>query len=1025
MVGHTWETVDARVWDPAYSRWLSLSPWESLELEARGGLTVGTGRVTLHGDHPAGKWLRGVADGRVCPVTVDVNGVRWSGQVQEATRKGGEGEDTWEVTLAGDQKHFHRMLARPPALSADDGGEHEVRYAPWGALLQLVGPAAQRTGLPVYLDTIASMAPEGDVLVTTVRTESTVADVVGDFFAGASGYLTVAVTLPGDTLPPRAHYRCAGIVEREWERAQIEAGAWPNIGEPSAFVQDIFLPTTGVRPAGGWVANQGLQAGKPAKVDIPVPAWKPFSTVQAPMDYWGEPKETPVGTFIATETDLERASRLGTWVTEWSPGTFRAETAPALALAVGNGEVCAVGGETLSDAQALYRELASRRVFAWARPDGRWCVATEAEFTQFEARFKPNMSQYQTPGIRLAYEPVRDRRQVVFSSIPGGGLSRWEVAFKAPEAAGVIAGGQVDQMTLQAAQAGVSTPRVMHGPGGGEVVFTRKAGDRDLAVSGPMFWREKYVSLSGVPEGPAGVDEVKRLWEEEQGGATAALTPAFTAGYVFGDDVEQGDRTLIGWKPGDRVSFVDGETRLSEIVDGYRLVSRTGQGLEVTPLLGRRDVGVMARLAGRVRGVEKTANRALAAPAPRVSKADVQAVTTDVLGPVVEETRARLERVNEAYQVTAEQVADLHTALQVTKEDLGKQALTLRGEITDAAQGAKDSLLLALSPGASDPQEARDSVLKALTDGMTAQASLNENQARWNEGTDKALAAQDTLNRYQAEWNQASVDAQKALSDQVGIVKQIQAEEKARVLSIEEVDRRQDAQLTMLDQVQRSWSSIVRDMKAEQARVSNWEPIVPGSDWAFDRGTLTARGNWAGDALIFWSSQQYNVDVGNIPITNFAQERITASNRKFSLSYNDKYIGLYRKRSGSSTTRTYRIPANSTAPNARWTTGATHTVTSEDTHAVDVTVRLAHAHRGATYGVRIKRGYTVEAVYESSTIGPIGPAGDGNREMRVQAMFAARPGETITAEYYADYAGTGYVQQREFKAGEMTVTFVA
>ena len=96
---------------------------------------------------------------------------------------------------------------------------------------------------------------------------------------------------------------------------------------------------------------------------------------------------------------------------------------------------------------------------------------------------------------------------------------------------------------------------------------------------------------------------------------------------VFGDDVRRPDgRVVPGWKPGDRISFVDGTTRVSEVIMGYTLKASATAELTVEPILGRRDNGIMANVKSMVEASEKTGRKALLAPPRKVPKETLEKV---------------------------------------------------------------------------------------------------------------------------------------------------------------------------------------------------------------------------------------------------------------------------------------------------------------------------------------------------------------------------------------------------------------
>ena len=102
--------VDLRLWDNFYSRWKPITEVISGALTHRADLSIDTMQLVLPGDHSLSPVF--ASTGEVgAPVTVEVNGVFWSGHITKATRsRERSGEELWELEVSSDDKHLHRLV---------------------------------------------------------------------------------------------------------------------------------------------------------------------------------------------------------------------------------------------------------------------------------------------------------------------------------------------------------------------------------------------------------------------------------------------------------------------------------------------------------------------------------------------------------------------------------------------------------------------------------------------------------------------------------------------------------------------------------------------------------------------------------------------------------------------------------------------------------------------------------------------------------------------------------------------------
>lgn len=660
MMAARHEKVDARVWDQFHSKWWPLMPWKSLTYSHQADFSIDSGTVTLPGDHPLGSVFTKVRDGVPAPVRITLNGVIWDGQIKTATKELRDGVQTWTLTLASDSKHLHRMLARPPAQSAADNAEDTITGFLGDVLTKIVSVAAARTGLPTYI----MQAVEGDPVELGIRTEDTVADVLGDALAGSNSYLETRMLLPEDDIPSGTGVKLyQGDVERQWADAS-RTELWPH-AKQDALVTDLKPASAPALPPFSYKGSASITT---TGSDYQTPTWgycyRPFQTMATANPYFedGQRKPEP-GTRVITEKNLaenhDRWGVMGAFVAEWQAGTFALKKDhQLLAGAVKAGLVRKTDGTVFKSTDEVYQYAGeSALMYAW-RDTVAWVVATDSDMrAELKRRTPWGTPAWRIPGLLVRIFGERDRRGVVFSSASGGGLSGFSVTHEAPDGAMLLAGGTVDQMALDAIQRGVSGAaeygtQVDYSPteaaqalgaqvGGqftafnadvqpkatlanSEVAFHKAGGKVDLAKAGPFFYRERYMNLTSSSTAP--ISEMVQEWNKAQGSTSVALTTGGAVNAVFGDDVRHEDGTITpGWREGDRVSFVDDETRISEVITGYEVRAEAGNALEVMPRLGRTDNGVMAELANRLRGAERTAtqanlSQAVRAPAGEVDK---------------------------------------------------------------------------------------------------------------------------------------------------------------------------------------------------------------------------------------------------------------------------------------------------------------------------------------------------------------------------------------------------------------------
>ncbi|RKW87634.1 hypothetical protein D9B38_12325, partial [Corynebacterium diphtheriae] len=105
---------------------------------------------------------------------------------------------------------------------------------------------------------------------------------------------------------------------------------------------------------------------------------------------------------------------------------------------------------------------------------------------------------------------------------------------------------------------------------GTDVAFSALNARVDMSITGPMFYRERFHSI-GSGEWTADVGATfEEQWSQMQGSTSMELHVNGMGTAIFGDDQKRPDGTTIyGWREGDRVTFIDGDTQLSEVISGW------------------------------------------------------------------------------------------------------------------------------------------------------------------------------------------------------------------------------------------------------------------------------------------------------------------------------------------------------------------------------------------------------------------------------------------------------------------------
>lgn len=725
MVGRH-EKVNAQLWDARLQTWRPLLPFGDLDLPYSTDWAINLGTLTLPGDHPQSASLTSIRDGAPRPVRFTINGVIWDGQITRAELKSENGQaPVWHCQVESDAKHGHRMQARDTVVSAADMTATRLQGWLGDVTRRLVASAAQRTGLPVYI----LVEGEGDPIEVEARTEDTVHDVLQDATVGSRMHLNVRRLLPEDSLPGSGTlFHVAGVMERQWEQAELDAGEWPHATTHARITGVVEPHPQLLLPARSWRGEGTVDVEGAVVEEREGICWVPFETkVTTPADYFNRPD--PVGVRVATVDELramqDEYPEWATHLTYWEAWTPESPDSLLLGEAIGEGLVVFVDGEDVTSVSEVNTYVGGGGLWAW-RDGSRWTIANEGDFTAESSRRAPRGdAQRQTPGLLVHLHPERDRRGVVFSSTPGGGLEAWSVAHTAGDGAMVIMGAQMDERIIAAAREGLLPPSLIGSytpseaqgvlpsgsqvPGtvdrvdvdaqplaaidGTEVTYTSAGGKVDMARAGVMFYRERYLSIPSSGGGDP-VHEVTRAYSEAQGTSTMSLTPGSSSSVVFGDDVRRPDGTVIpGWRPGDRVSFVDQWTRISEVIAGYRLKATNGRLVSAVPVLGRQETGVLAGLGARLRQAERDAIKARLAPPRRLPEQElIAAAAKEAADAMIEEARQREAALQAEQEERLQQIEQAAEERDAQNTALWDETFQLQREVLEANNRAMIAL---------------------------------------------------------------------------------------------------------------------------------------------------------------------------------------------------------------------------------------------------------------------------------------------------------------------------------------------
>ena len=1025
------EAVDLRVWDQNYSQWQTLAPWATLQLEHRADLSIDTMTVTLSDKHPAVARLRSHRNVPV-PVTLAVNGVEWSGLVTSLKQASG---GVVTVTASSDDKHLHRMLARAREATAVDSETAEVKGQVGTILADLAGSAAQRTGLPMYVN----VQHRGDEVRLQVKSEDTVADVVDNALRASDTFATVRMLLPGMALPEGELKRVQGVAEGRWEADGVTRKLWPTVTDKRVqrvSLQPPVAPTPHLSWFGKGDTNSRGVVGEPA----PGICWVPFITTDADRGYW---QDGDTNVRSATKEEMWGARRNG-WhehITEWAAGTFKAGRGDVKLLdgCAKQGLLTKPDGTKLSTAAAAYSYIGGGAAYAWWTGAG-WVLANTGDFKAEDSRRQPAKSDRVTPGLLVQTRGVRDRRHIVFSSTPGGGLESWETDTTSPEAAMIHASAQLDETVLKAIQAGTLTassqiehldagrmkqvigesnnvPEVVEALdvsaqpfatiSGTDLAYSRVGAKVNIGAAGPFFYREMTLSLGNSGTNPVG--EMGREWAKAQGSTSLTLTPGYSTSCVFGDDVRLDGRTAPGWRPGDRVSFVDGATRMAELVVGYSLTKNWDGPLQVTPVLGRADNGVMDGLANRLRQVEGNTRRALTQAPRRLDPAEVDGRVEQ--NPVVVETGDKLEEART-------QISSVRQTAEGA-DSAAKKAQGVADNAKTSAESVGNALSTEITARKSDTQTIRD-ILGGL--GST-QGNLVEHLGEVNKLFEKQeLPAQaDILSAY-LQTNTVLWEIQRGLDEEQNRrMDEFESVVNANAELLDGLARRETHTL-WLSPGEPSSENEYLHVRRDQKTFTDGGSSNPIRTWVGDFLVLTPKRGWSGTYSVVASMSQGqggSSDIGeSVYMSRFesaAGEVRTEVARQMKINAVQIIISTLppEKRTAAMTWRAVTLPGSRRHTLGEW-------VATEDTVVTaNGGITWASRARGYKYRVDITVDGVAQPTYQVTSWGYLG-AHRTEHPISTSSPIAIRKGQRLRLEAYCDAV---LASHRRVEAGKLNITW--
>ncbi|QMV84098.1 hypothetical protein HW450_06800 [Corynebacterium hindlerae] len=841
-------TPDLRIWDPFYASWKPISGAESVEVEATTDMDVDTMTIVLPAPHPLDKLLYGA---RVVglPVTLVLNGVEWTGRVNTAKMsRTNSGAQQWTITVLSDHKHFHRLVSKSPE-TAVDGGAATFKGTLSESADWLIQHAVARTGLPTYFLPDVS----GPSVEVVARTEDTVADVLGKAGARAGVFFGVQAITPDTVargLPGREVIRqYMGAVERAWYQEFRGSGKLAYLAPHDRVEASPMLAGETAQPPTRFYGTAALDpAGKKIEPTAGV-CWNVFEVapdVGAGDVFYRDGSERVLEgvTRVGTVEELKRAGEANPWfgahVTHWPEGAWKTATDTVLAVkAAETGLLVRGDGEqvkTKADVEALADYMGAGGAHAWLQA-GQWVIANDRDFrAESEARNVPK-AQPVWPGVMLRIHGERDRRQIVFSTAPGGGLESWEAEITAPDGAAIIAGTQFDAwmtgfMNRDGVQAGASAGEITAGGSplsrvaktaveksggaikgvnanispsstvdGTEVSFDSLSAVVDMSVTGPVFYRERFHSMGGevTADTTAAFEE---QFAQMQGSTAMTAKLGLNNSTIFGDDQTRPDGSVLpGWKPGDRVTLWDGDTQVSEVISGWRASwSKDKPTPEVMPLLGQkvdRQTPVDS-LMDTIRRIEKLTERTNLAPPRLPKRSDVATVVAEeveapISRAVVSEAEARRREIMQSQREVSAQLEAARRDLDASGREMSQAVDRVRETAEAAKQWTVDnqqSFNLATSLAFAAQQQTND--FNAIQ--WVRQAEWNKTQEEINRAQAEINAAQEQVNRQQSTINDQN---RRITSVQSEALSQIQAQQRTLTGATETLQRRVPAVLAV------------------------------------------------------------------------------------------------------------------------------------------------------------------------------------------------------------------------------------
>lgn len=798
----SYEMIDLRIWDTFYSQWRPITPVEEGSVSRRGDFGVDTMSLTLPAPHPLDSLLLA---SRVIgpPVSFELNGVQWTGRLSEVKKIRQDGAERWVLTAASDDKHLHRLQAKTPVTAADGG--HTVRKGKLAEVAEwMIARGVARTGLPVYF----CADVEGPEVEITARTEDTIADVLTKPAERQNLFVDVRALTPDNVatrgLPGTAVIKqFMGELERRWFKKFTAEGAYPH-AVPQGRIQ---AAPTGfddvVTPPGWFVGNPGVgqlgQARALAEGQTLV-CWNPFeiNPGSAPSDLYyrdGSERQRVGVTRGATADELAQLASstarqwFGVFVTHWAAGQWlkHLDTGLLGECAAAGMLVRADGREvrTPQDVQNLDGYIGAGAAWAWQQ-GGQWVIANRTDWTRESTARQVTGPQPPYPGLLVHFFPERDRRQVVFTTAPGGGLEGWEAAITPPDAASLIAGAQWDkwmgalmaggglsdratggvQISQSAAEVtGASsalptageavaksggavqrvTAQITPGAttGDSDVSFSTLTAGMDMAIVGPLFYREKYFGIGSGDWSADVATSFEEEWAKMQGSTSMQMTVGSGRNVIFGDDAARPDGTkILGWRVGDRISLIDGETHLTEVISGWECKwSAANPAPVVVPLLGKRSENhtPVDTLVDTVRKIQKATERAQVSPPKVPTQTDVTRVVERWSSPLRAEMKDSLQESAEAIELAQEATAVARQSTLDSEEAQNQaiRALTTAQEATQNASIATNTAVQALQKS----QAADEEFKRQQAQINDQQRQINDQQLRLNSMVARPLGA--------------------------------------------------------------------------------------------------------------------------------------------------------------------------------------------------------------------------------------------------------------------------------------------